>query len=203
MVSSVRREIETRLDELEQDITKEIEKLYNTCQQRVMEQKTVMEKQEKELLDRNADINSLKLCTNDIQFFQTIKTLDASTHHYETEMTTKITRISLEYGPNEEIPKLIAALKTFGNVRISETDLELHHSPDKMQQSQVQKKSPVGQKFQALFDCAADNADELIFVEGEIIIVLREEEEDWWEGEIEGHPERRGLFPKLFVQPLS
>ncbi|CAG2245658.1 ASAP [Mytilus edulis] len=65
------------------------------------------------------------------------------------------------------------------------------------------KKSPVGQKFQALFDCDADNDDELTFAEGEIILVLREEEDDWWEGTIEGHPERRGLFPKTFVQPLS
>ncbi|VDI48491.1 Hypothetical predicted protein [Mytilus galloprovincialis] len=141
MVSTVRKEIEKHLDELEQDITEEIEKQYNTCQQRVMEQKIVMEKQEKELMDRNADINSLKLCTNDIQFFQTIKTLDVSTHQYETAMTTNITRISLEYEPNEEIPKLVAALKTFGNIRLSETDLELHHIPDKMQQSQVQVKN--------------------------------------------------------------
>ncbi|XP_063406891.1 uncharacterized protein LOC134690774 [Mytilus trossulus] len=140
MVSSVRKEIENRLDKLEQDITKEIEKQYNTCQQRVMEQKLVMERQEQELMDRNADINSLKLCTNDIQFFQTIKTLDVSTHQYETEMTTRITRISLEYESNEEISKLIAALKSFGNVRISETDLELDHIPDKMHQSQVQVK---------------------------------------------------------------
>ncbi|CAC5424560.1 ASAP [Mytilus coruscus] len=65
------------------------------------------------------------------------------------------------------------------------------------------KKTPVGQKFQALFDCDADNDDELTFAEGEIILVLREEEDDWWEGEIEGHPERRGLFPKTFVQPMS
>ncbi|CAC5424568.1 unnamed protein product [Mytilus coruscus] len=141
MVSTFRKEIEKRLDELEQEITEDIEKQYNTCQQRVMEQKTVMEKQEKEIMDRNADITSLKLCTNDIQFFQTIKTLDVSTHKYETEMTTKIKTITLEYEPNEEIPKLIEALKTFGNVRISETDLELHHIPDKMQQSQVQVKN--------------------------------------------------------------
>ncbi|VDI12011.1 Hypothetical predicted protein [Mytilus galloprovincialis] len=65
------------------------------------------------------------------------------------------------------------------------------------------KKSPVGQKFQALFDCDAGYDDELTFAEGEIILVLREEENDWWEGAIEGHPERRGLFPKTFVQPLS
>ena len=65
------------------------------------------------------------------------------------------------------------------------------------------KKTPIGQRFQALFDCEADNDDELTFSEGEMIIVLREEEDDWWEGEIDGQPHRRGLFPKTFVQPLS
>ena len=44
----------------------------------------------------------------------------------------------------------------------------------------IQKKTPIGQRFQALFDCEADNDDELTFSEGEMIIVLREEEDDWW-----------------------
>ncbi|XP_060068133.1 arfGAP with SH3 domain, ANK repeat and PH domain-containing protein-like [Ylistrum balloti] len=64
------------------------------------------------------------------------------------------------------------------------------------------KKVPIGLKCRALFDCEADNEDELTFTEGEIIIVLREEEEDWWEGEIEGNADRRGLFPKTFVEQL-
>lgn len=47
-----------------------------------------MEKQEKELIDWETDIISLKLCTNDINvFFQTIKTYDVSTHKYETEVS--------------------------------------------------------------------------------------------------------------------
>ncbi|KAK3088884.1 hypothetical protein FSP39_024982 [Pinctada imbricata] len=79
------------------------------------------------------------------------------------------------------------------------------------------KKSPIGQRCQALYDCDADNDDELTFREGETIVILREEEEDWWlepqfhqrllvtfqEGEIEGQPLRRGLFPKTFVELLS
>ncbi|XP_033727336.1 arf-GAP with SH3 domain, ANK repeat and PH domain-containing protein 2-like isoform X2 [Pecten maximus] len=65
------------------------------------------------------------------------------------------------------------------------------------------KKVPIGLRCRALFDCEADNEDELTFNEGEIIIVLREEEEDWWEGEIEGNTQRRGLFPKTFVEPLA
>ena len=41
-------------------------------------------------------------------------------------------------------------------------------------------KVPVGLKCQAQFDCDADNEDELTFREGEVIVILREEEEDWW-----------------------
>ena len=59
------------------------------------------------------------------------------------------------------------------------------------------------QRCKALFDCIADNEDELSFHEGEIIIVLKEEEDDWWEGEIENEPKRRGLFPSTFVEVLN
>ncbi|KAL5013645.1 hypothetical protein ScPMuIL_007915, partial [Solemya velum] len=57
-------------------------------------------------------------------------------------------------------------------------------------------------RYRALYDCEADLEDELTFREGEIILVLHEEEEDWWEGEIENHPDRKGLFPVRFVEPL-
>lgn len=61
------------------------------------------------------------------------------------------------------------------------------------------KKVPIGQKCQAIYDCEADNEDELTFRAGEVIIIVGEEEEDWWEGEIDGEPHRRGVFPKNFV----
>nr|XP_022322626.1 arf-GAP with SH3 domain, ANK repeat and PH domain-containing protein 2-like isoform X3 [Crassostrea virginica] len=66
-----------------------------------------------------------------------------------------------------------------------------------------QKKLPLGQKCQAIYDCDADNEDELTFRSGEIIIITGEEEEDWWEGEIDGEPERRGVFPKNFVSMIT
>lgn len=65
------------------------------------------------------------------------------------------------------------------------------------------KKLPLGQKCQAIYDCDADNEDELTFRSGEIIIITGEEEEDWWEGEIDGEPERRGVFPKNFVSMIT
>uniref|UniRef100_A0AAZ3PSD0 ArfGAP with SH3 domain, ankyrin repeat and PH domain 1b n=1 Tax=Oncorhynchus tshawytscha TaxID=74940 RepID=A0AAZ3PSD0_ONCTS len=54
-----------------------------------------------------------------------------------------------------------------------------------------------------IYDCQADNDDELTFVEGEVIIVTGEEDGEWWIGHIEGHPERKGVFPMSFVHILS
>lgn len=47
-----------------------------------------------------------------------------------------------------------------------------------------QKKVPIGQKCQAIYDCEADNEDELTFRAGEMIIITGEEEEDWWVSEL-------------------
>ncbi|CAD5116152.1 DgyrCDS5074 [Dimorphilus gyrociliatus] len=55
----------------------------------------------------------------------------------------------------------------------------------------------------ALYDCIADNDDELTFQEGEIIIIEQEEEDDWWLGHIENEIFRKGVFPKTFVQTFS
>jgi len=59
-------------------------------------------------------------------------------------------------------------------------------------------------RCRALYDCVADNDDELEFKEGEILIVLNErtDDENWMEGIIEGHPGRRGMFPVSFVHML-
>ncbi|XP_055373938.1 arfGAP with SH3 domain, ANK repeat and PH domain-containing protein isoform X1 [Condylostylus longicornis] len=59
-------------------------------------------------------------------------------------------------------------------------------------------------RCRALYDCNADNDDELEFKEGEILIVLNErtDDENWMEGVIEGSPHRRGMFPVSFVHML-
>ncbi|XP_030382329.1 arfGAP with SH3 domain, ANK repeat and PH domain-containing protein isoform X2 [Scaptodrosophila lebanonensis] len=59
-------------------------------------------------------------------------------------------------------------------------------------------------RCRALYDCIADNDDELEFKEGEILIVLNErtDDENWMEGIIEGQPARRGMFPVSFVHML-
>uniref|UniRef100_A0A4W3HST4 ArfGAP with SH3 domain, ankyrin repeat and PH domain 2a n=1 Tax=Callorhinchus milii TaxID=7868 RepID=A0A4W3HST4_CALMI len=53
--------------------------------------------------------------------------------------------------------------------------------------------------LKAIYNCCADNPDELTFTEGEIIVVDGEEDPEWWIGHIEGNPKRRGVFPVTFV----
>lgn len=65
--------------------------------------------------------------------------------------------------------------------------------------------SSVLRRCRALYDCEADNEDELSFREGEVIIVTDDQTEDdnWMEGRVEGDPSRRGMFPVSFVHMLS
>ncbi|XP_055086210.1 arf-GAP with SH3 domain, ANK repeat and PH domain-containing protein 1 isoform X1 [Periophthalmus magnuspinnatus] len=58
-------------------------------------------------------------------------------------------------------------------------------------------------RVKTIYDCQADNDDELTFAEGEVIIVTGEEDQEWWIGHIEGEPERKGVFPMSFVHILS
>ncbi|XP_061751855.1 arf-GAP with SH3 domain, ANK repeat and PH domain-containing protein 2a isoform X1 [Nerophis ophidion] len=55
-------------------------------------------------------------------------------------------------------------------------------------------------RVKAIYNCVADNPDELTFSEGEVIVVDGEEDQEWWLGHIEGDPTRRGAFPVTFVQ---
>ncbi|XP_071390905.1 arf-GAP with SH3 domain, ANK repeat and PH domain-containing protein 2b [Centroberyx affinis] len=59
------------------------------------------------------------------------------------------------------------------------------------------------QRVKAIYNCSADNPDELTFVEGEVIVVDGEEDPEWWVGHIEGDPTRRGVFPVTFVHFIT
>ena len=63
----------------------------------------------------------------------------------------------------------------------------------------------VERRCRALYDCEADNDDELTFEEGDVIIILNEETEDenWMEGHLLNDSNKRGLFPVSFVHMLS
>ncbi|KAK2874203.1 hypothetical protein Q8A67_021356 [Cirrhinus molitorella] len=58
-------------------------------------------------------------------------------------------------------------------------------------------------RVKAMYDCVADHHDELTFSEGEVLVVLGEEDADWWHGYIEGQPDRTGLFPASFVSVFA
>ncbi|XP_069344175.1 arf-GAP with SH3 domain, ANK repeat and PH domain-containing protein 1-like [Eulemur rufifrons] len=58
-------------------------------------------------------------------------------------------------------------------------------------------------RVKTIYDCQADNDDELTFIEGDVIVVTGEEDQEWWIGHIEGQPERKGVFPVSFVHILS
>ncbi|XP_067335875.1 arf-GAP with SH3 domain, ANK repeat and PH domain-containing protein 2a isoform X2 [Channa argus] len=58
-------------------------------------------------------------------------------------------------------------------------------------------------RVKAIYNCVADNPDELTFSEGEVIVVDGEEDQEWWLGHIEGDPLRRGAFPVTFVHFIA
>ncbi|XP_042565795.1 arf-GAP with SH3 domain, ANK repeat and PH domain-containing protein 2b isoform X2 [Clupea harengus] len=58
-------------------------------------------------------------------------------------------------------------------------------------------------RVKAIYNCNADNPDELTFSEGEVIVVNGEEDQEWWVGHIEGDPSRTGAFPVTFVHFIS
>ncbi|XP_026681789.1 arfGAP with SH3 domain, ANK repeat and PH domain-containing protein [Diaphorina citri] len=59
-------------------------------------------------------------------------------------------------------------------------------------------------RCRALYDCSADNEDELSFKEGDILCVLSScpDDDNWMEGMLEADPNSRGMFPISFVQML-
>ncbi|XP_036288427.1 arf-GAP with SH3 domain, ANK repeat and PH domain-containing protein 2 isoform X1 [Pipistrellus kuhlii] len=63
--------------------------------------------------------------------------------------------------------------------------------------SQAAKLKP--KRVKALYNCVADNPDELTFSEGDVIIVDGEEDQAWWIGHLDGDPGRKGAFPVSFV----
>lgn len=65
----------------------------------------------------------------------------------------------------------------------------------------VQGKSKA-RRVKTIYDCQADNDDELTFVEGEVIIVTGEEDQEWWVS-IEDRPPLLLSSPLLASRSLS
>ncbi|XP_032808775.1 arf-GAP with SH3 domain, ANK repeat and PH domain-containing protein 2-like isoform X2 [Petromyzon marinus] len=62
---------------------------------------------------------------------------------------------------------------------------------------------PKIKRVKAKYDCQADQKDELTFMKGDIIVVEREDDDEWWSGYVEGVPARRGAFPVSFIEQLT
>ncbi|VDM99998.1 unnamed protein product [Thelazia callipaeda] len=69
------------------------------------------------------------------------------------------------------------------------------------------KQRDCSRRCRALYDCKADNPDELSFRQGDIIVVTKEkimgENDTWMEGYLENNPLCKGVFPITFVTFLS
>ena len=54
-------------------------------------------------------------------------------------------------------------------------------------------------KCQVLYDYEPQQSDELKIVEGDLINVIDKQEDDWWQGELNGIV---GIFPATYVQEI-
>lgn len=55
----------------------------------------------------------------------------------------------------------------------------------------------------AMHDYPAQTEHELSFRQGDVIKVIQQPFEAWWEGEVVGQPGRAGLFPTNYTQPIQ
>lgn len=55
-------------------------------------------------------------------------------------------------------------------------------------------------KCQVLYDYDPQQSDELKIVEGDVINVIHKQEDDWWQGELNGIV---GIFPATYVQDIT
>ncbi|KAL0964951.1 hypothetical protein UPYG_G00274830 [Umbra pygmaea] len=72
-------------------------------------------------------------------------------------------------------------------------------TPPPTPKPRIVQPKPKPKRVKAIYNCLADNPDELTFREGEMIIVDGEEDPEWWMGHIDGEPTRKGVFPVTFV----
>uniref|UniRef100_A0A8C2FTF1 ArfGAP with SH3 domain, ankyrin repeat and PH domain 2a n=1 Tax=Cyprinus carpio TaxID=7962 RepID=A0A8C2FTF1_CYPCA len=86
-----------------------------------------------------------------------------------------------------------------GRQRSSSDPPNMHPPAPPLRGTSTSRESDRPKRVKAMYNCVADNPDELTFSEGEVIVVDGEEDQEWWLGHIEGEPNRRGAFPVTFV----
>uniref|UniRef100_A0AAX7THG0 ArfGAP with SH3 domain, ankyrin repeat and PH domain 2a n=1 Tax=Astatotilapia calliptera TaxID=8154 RepID=A0AAX7THG0_ASTCA len=90
-----------------------------------------------------------------------------------------------------------------GRQRSSSDPPNMHPPPPPMRLTSTGGMKQRPKRVKAMYNCVADNPDELTFSEGEVIVVDGEEDQEWWLGHIEGEPMRRGAFPVTFVHFIA
>ncbi|XP_072490375.1 arf-GAP with SH3 domain, ANK repeat and PH domain-containing protein 2 isoform X3 [Notamacropus eugenii] len=102
---------------------------------------------------------------------------------------------------NKGQPKGTAADISEVSSLTSNTSSSLQPPAPMPRKSQITKTKP--KRVKALYNCVADNPDELTFSEGDMIVVDGEEDHEWWIGHIDGDPSRKGAFPVSFVHFIA
>ncbi|XP_053571339.1 arf-GAP with SH3 domain, ANK repeat and PH domain-containing protein 1 isoform X4 [Bombina bombina] len=118
-------------------------------------------------------------------------------HHLEINQNTQPldTAQNSHHADQTPVQKQVTEPTSDGPPPLPETPVPL---PRKINTAKSKMK-----RVKTIYDCQADNDDELTFIEGEVIIVTGEEDQEWWIGHIEGFPDRKGVFPVSFVHILS
>ncbi|XP_051162231.1 arfGAP with SH3 domain, ANK repeat and PH domain-containing protein isoform X1 [Leptopilina boulardi] len=131
---------------------------------------------------------------------------DSSSEHGLEKINTST--LQRPKNPPPPAPTLASSTR-FGSSRSNESLISLcqDHGLSNLQTRKPLMVSNLGslRRCRALYDCEADNEDELSFREGDIILIINEQTDDdnWMEGVLERAPERSGMFPISFVHVLQ
>ena len=122
----------------------------------------------------------------------------SSRHHSKLLPGNTISKVLLLFAPSLKLSAVLKKHLVFGAV------LTNHSSRDLAGVVVAQDLSLPGwvpknylEKVVAIYDYNADKEDELTFQEGQIIYVLKKNDDGWWEGVMEGIT---GLFPGNYVE---
>uniref|UniRef100_A0A8B9KXD9 ArfGAP with SH3 domain, ankyrin repeat and PH domain 1b n=1 Tax=Astyanax mexicanus TaxID=7994 RepID=A0A8B9KXD9_ASTMX len=133
-----------------------------------------------------------QVCVHDTKSSLTV------TYFYFKLLNSDVARISILMQATEGKFNPKVHVEYEWNLRLEEMDESDDDLDDKVREGKSKTR-----RVKTIYDCQADNDDELTFVEGEVIVVTGEEDQEWWIGHIEGQPERKGAFPMSFVHILS
>lgn len=59
------------------------------------------------------------------------------------------------------------------------------------------------ERYKVIYDFYPESADDLALIKGEIVVVMEKVSDGWWLGQVENQPDRYGMFPTNYVQPIT